>query len=349
MKRDDSGTMLRAVFLAPYEIAVEEAPIPDPPTGEALVRVAACGICGTDLKINEGHYLGRLPITPGHEFAGIIEAVGENVTGVSVGDRVAINPNLPCRRCEFCRLGKPHLCTDSQAIGVTRAGGFAQFCSVPLELLVPVPENLELRLAAFMEPVSCCLHGIDLAGIRPGDSVIVLGGGSIGLIMLQLARAAGATFIAVSEPREEKRRLALDLGATVAVTPEEVVELARSLPGSGAQVVVECVGVTTAAQQALALVRPGGTVLLFGVCPPGEKVDLEPYEVFHREITIRGCYTNPFTDTRALSLLANGRVLVEPLITHTFSITQIAEGIEAVRQGEPVKAQVIPRPEWGLL
>jgi threonine dehydrogenase-like Zn-dependent dehydrogenase len=334
--------MLQALFTAPYEITIEEAPVPDPPPGEALVKVAACGICGTDLKINEGHYLGRLPVTPGHEFTGVVEALGESVTGVSVGDLVAINPNLPCRRCAFCRIGKPHLCTDAQAVGVTRPGGFAEFCSVPAELLVPVPGDLPLAFAAMMEPVSCCLHGIDLAGVKPGDSVILLGGGSIGLILLQLARAAGASFAAVSEPQPGKRELALSLGADVVVESGGIAAVAESLPGGGAEIVIECAGLTQTAQQALTLVRPGGTVLLFGVCPPEQPIDLGPYEVFHREITIRGCYTNPFTDTRALSLLESGRVLVEPLVSHVFPIERIAEGIEAVRSGVTVKAQVVP-------
>jgi len=334
--------MLKATFTAPYEIASEDAPMPAPAPGEALVQVAACGICGTDLKINEGHYLGRLPITPGHEFTGEIVALGHGVTGVAAGDRVAINPNLPCRRCVFCRRGAVHLCMNSQAVGVTRAGGFAEFCAVPAELLVPVPEGLPLNLAAMMEPTSCCLHGMDLAGVRPGDDVLLLGGGSIGLILLQLARAAGATFTAVSEPRPEKRALARSLGADAAVEPGAAAELAASLPGGGAQVVIECVGAAPAAEQALGLVRAGGTVLFFGVSPPEAKIPVEPYVIFHQELTIRGCYTNPFTDTRALALLSSRRVLVEPLISHTYPIEQVAEGLAAVRRGETVKAQVAP-------
>jgi L-iditol 2-dehydrogenase len=176
--------MLKATFSAPYEIVIEQAPVPEPAPGEALVKVAACGICGTDLKINEGHYLGSLPMTPGHEFAGVVEALGKDVIGLAVGDMVAINPNLPCHRCTFCRRGTPHLCENAQAVGVTRPGGFAEYCSVPAALLVPVPGDLPLRFAAMMEPVSCCLHGIDLAQIKPGDAVILLGGGSIGLILL---------------------------------------------------------------------------------------------------------------------------------------------------------------------
>jgi len=335
--------MLRAVFTEPYEVVIEEAPIPAPAPGEALVKVAACGICGTDLKINEGHYLGRLPVTPGHEFTGVVEVLGDNVTGVGPGDRVAINPNLPCRRCVFCRRGAVHLCLSSQAVGVTRAGGFAEYCAVPAELLVPVPEGLPLNLAAMMEPVSCCLHGMDLAGVRPGDEVILLGGGSIGLILLQLARAAGAAYTAVGEPRAGKRELARSLGADAAVSPQEIATLAASLPGGGGQVVIECVGIAAAADQAVRLVRPGGTVLLFGVSPPGVQIPIEPYVVFHKEITIRGCYTNPFTDTRSLALLASRRVLVEPLISHTYPIEKVAEGLEAVRRGETVKAQVVPQ------
>jgi threonine dehydrogenase-like Zn-dependent dehydrogenase len=334
--------MLKATFSAPHEIVIEQAPVPEPAPGEALVKVAACGICGTDLKINEGHYLGNLPMTPGHEFAGVVEALGKDVTGLAVGDMVAINPNLPCHRCTFCRRGTPHLCENAQAVGVTRPGGFAEYCSVPAVLLVPVPGDLPLRFAAMMEPVSCCLHGIDLAQIRPGDAVILLGGGSIGLILLQLARAAGASFAAISEPKLEKRELALGLGANVAVDPGEIAELAASLPGGGGHVVIECAGLTPVAKQALELVRPGGTVLLFGVCPPEEGIGIEPYEIFHREITIRGCYTNPFTDTRSLALLESGRVLVEPLISHAFPIEKVAEGIQAVREGATIKAQVVP-------
>ncbi|HJN14020.1 MAG TPA: zinc-dependent alcohol dehydrogenase family protein [Armatimonadota bacterium] len=334
--------MLQATFTAPYEIMIEDAPVPEPGLGEALVKVAACGICGTDLKINEGHYLGSLPMTPGHEFAGVISALGAGVTGIDLGDRVAINPNLPCRRCSFCRTGMVHLCENSQAVGVTRPGGFAEYCSVPVELLIPVPGDLPLGLAAMMEPVSCCLHGMDLAGVKPGDDVILLGGGSIGLILLQLARAAGATFAAVSEPRPEKRALALELGADVAVDPSEIGEVATSLSGGGAQVVIECAGVIPAASTTMDLVRSGGTIMLFGVCPPDEAIEIEPYEVFHREITIRGCYTNPLTDSRALSLLESNRVLVEPLISHAFPIDRVAEGVDAVRRGETVKAQVVP-------
>jgi threonine dehydrogenase-like Zn-dependent dehydrogenase len=334
--------MLKATFTAPYEIMIDEAPVPEPGPGDALVKVAACGICGTDLKINEGHYLGSLPITPGHEFAGVIEALGDAVTHLSVGDLVAVNPNLPCHRCTFCRRGTPHLCENAQAVGVTRPGGFAEYCSVPAVLLVPVPGDLPLRFAAMMEPVSCCLHGVDLACIKPGDSVLLLGGGSIGLILLQLARTAGAAFTAVSEPNPAKRELALSLGADVAVEPGDIDEVATSLAGGGANVVIECAGLAEVAKQTLELVRPGGTALLFGVCPPDEEIGIEPYDIFHREITIRGCYTNPFTDTRSLSLLNSGRVLVEPLISHAFPIDKVAEGIEAVREGATIKAQVVP-------
>ena len=337
-----SGRMLHAVVTAPYRIVIEETPIPAPGPGEVLIEIAACGICGTDLKINEGHYLGHLPVTPGHELAGRIAALGAGVTGLAEGDLVAMNPNLPCRRCVFCRRGRPHLCEASQAVGVTRAGGFAEYCAVPAELALPLPPGLAPEEAAMMEPVSCCLHGMDLAGVQPGESVILLGGGSIGLILLQLAQAAGAAWTAVSEPRPEKRELARRLGATHAVGPEEVAALAGTLPGGGAQVVVECAGVAPTAQAAMGLVRPGGTVLLFGVCPPDLNVPIAPYEVFHKEITIRGSYTNPFTDARALELLAAGRVQVAPLLSHVFPIERAEEGLAAVRAGETTKAQVRP-------
>ena len=299
--------MKAAVFQAPSQIVVEEVPDPQVGPDEALIRVAACGICGTDLHIEHGGFDAVYPVIAGHEFSGTIVEVGRVVTHLRPGDRVAVNPNTPCRLCRHCRRGRFHLCLDMTACGVTYNGGFAELCKVAAPLALPVSDALPLEQWAMMEPVSCCVHGIDMAGIVPGDRVVILGGGSIGLVLLQLARHAGAAQVIVSEPQEAKRALALQLGADDTLDPaalgEDFTEALRDMTDGGADVVIEAAGMAATARAATALACRGGTVLFFGVCPEDLEVSVRPYEVFHDELTLRGPFTNPLTDTRALQML----------------------------------------------
>lgn len=339
--------MLAGVFQGPNDVVVREVPDPIPGQDEVLIRVTACGICGTDLRVEEGQYHARYPLIPGHEFCGEIVAVGAEAGDFAVGQHVSVNPNNPCRRCAYCRRGKFHLCESSTACGVTYDGGFAELCKVAGHLVLRLPESdLPLEHWALMEPTSCCLHGIDVAGILPGDSVVILGGGSIGLILLQLARFSGASRLIVSEPSDAKRALALQLGADDVLDPvalgEDLPRAVCDLTSGGADIVIEAAGLSATASAAVGLVRRGGTVLFFGVCPPDLRIPLSPHDVFHNELTIRGTYTNPLTDSRALSLLGSGRVQVGSLITHRFPLRELPAGLAAVRRGETVKALVIP-------
>jgi 2-desacetyl-2-hydroxyethyl bacteriochlorophyllide A dehydrogenase len=343
--------MRAAVVHEPGRVSVDAVEMPTCGSTDVVIRVKACGICGTDLRIEAGEFLAVYPVTPGHEFSGTVVEVGSQVKHVRPGEPVAVNPNLPCRQCAYCRRGKVHLCEHPTACGVNFAGGFAQYCRVPAELAVRVPDGLTMELAAMMEPVSCCLHGMDLAGVVPGDQVVVLGGGSIGLIMLQLARVAGAAQVLVSEPQAAKRALAHELGACATVDPTAGPEALREgveehMPG-GADVVIEAAGVAATSEAALAPARRGGTVLFFGVNAKQLELPLSPYDVYHRELTIRGAFTNPLTDTRALALLAAGRLRVAPLISHRFPLAEVREGLAAVRAGETVKALVLPWESGG--
>lgn len=338
--------MKAALFTAPFEIAVREVPDPVIEPHEVLIQVAACGICGTDLKIESGGYDALYPVIAGHELSGTLLEVGADVTHLKAGDSVAVNPNTPCRRCRYCYRGLFHLCTSPTACGVTYDGGFAQLCKVSAQLALPVSDALPLNLWAMMEPVSCCLHGIDVAGIVPGDSVVILGAGSIGNILAQLARNSGAARVIVSEPREEKRELALAMAADDALDPlalgDGLTEAVHDLTCGGADVVIEAAGIPATALSAISLARRGGTVLFFGVCPQDLEVPVQPYAIFHHELSIKGAYTNPLTDTRAIAMLESGRVQVAPLISHRYTLDQVADGLKAVRAGETVKAQVIP-------
>ncbi|MEA3403898.1 MAG: zinc-dependent alcohol dehydrogenase family protein [Armatimonadota bacterium] len=340
--------MLAAVVPEPGRIEVAEVADPSPRPGEVVVAVEACGICGTDLHIVDGTYHAEYPAIPGHELAGVVVEAPEHAP-VEVGARVAINPNLPCRSCRACHRGMPHLCENAQAVGVTRPGGFAELCAAPAELCVPLPEELSLRDAALMEPLSCCLHGLAVLGPRPGDRAAILGGGTIGLLMTQLLRLQGAAPIVISEPDAGKRELALRLGADAAIDPgaDDPREAIMNALGGPADFALEAVGIEETAALAIDLAAPGGRVLLFGVCEEDVRVPLQPRRIFREEITIAGSYTNPFTDDRAVALLAGARIDAAAIISEEFPLAEAPAAIERARKPDSLKVMLRPglRPE----
>ena len=331
--------MLAAVCDGPGEFEVREVEPPVPGPGEALVQVTACGVCGTDLHIVDGTYHATYPLIPGHELSGVVVEVGSDVTWLHPGVPVAMNPNLGCRRCRQCRRGRPHLCEHPQAVGVTRDGGFAELVAMPAELALPLPDGLQTADAAIMEPLSCCLHGLDVAAPQAGDRIIILGGGTVGLLMTQLVRLQGAARVAVSEPVAGKRELALRLGADVAVDPTADDALLDAL-GGPADLVIEASGTESAARAACDLVDTGGTVLFFGVCEDEVRVSLSPRRLFRDEITVCGAYTNPHTDERALALLAAGAIETGHIISDRFPLAEAERAMARAREAESVKVHI---------
>ncbi len=335
--------MRAAVFPRPQECEIVEREAPVPAEHQALVRVRACGVCGTDAHIYRGEFPARFPVIAGHEFAGVVEKVGAGVSSLRPGDRVAVDPNVHCGSCRPCRRGLTHLCRSLSAIGVTHDGGFATHCVVPARQCHRVPDDMPYDVAAMAEPVACCVHGIDRAGIRSGDVVLLLGAGTIGLVLLQLVQLQGAAVTIVSEPNEDKRHMAERLGATTTVDPvsEDLAEvLQAATDGAGADVVIECVGSAATAQQALDLAGEGGRVLLFGVAPEEARITISPYRVYREEIAITGSFTNPFSQSRALALLASGRLQVNDLISHRLPLDEMLRGIELLESGTATKVLI---------
>lgn len=289
---------------------VREEPDPVPAPGEVLVRVAAVGICGTDRHLLRGEFLGKPPVILGHEFAGTVEAVGEGVTSHKPGDRVACDPNIACGACPSCLRGRINLCENLSAVGVHRDGGFATFSAFPAHRALPLPDHLPLRDAALAEPLACCVHALDIGAPRPGERATILGGGVIGLLCLQLARLAGAEVQLVTRS-PHRRRIAEELGARTAATAEEA---GRQWP-RGADLVLECAGVAETVAQAPRLAARGGRVVIVGVLARGEKVAIEPFDLLVREVDLRMAFVNPFTQTRAIGLLASGAIKAAPLVT----------------------------------
>ena len=324
----------------------------EPGPHEVLVKTMACGVCGTDVHIYHGHK-GSAEVTPpvvlGHEFAGVVEAVGSEVTLVSVGDHVAMDPNMYCGKCRPCRMGRKQNCEHLYALGVNTDGGFAQYCLCPEAQCFPVDPALPFDVAAMVEPLACAVHGIDLAHIIPGQAVLVIGGGTIGLMMVQLARLAGASAVLLSEPVELRRKLGLEVGADGVIDPihEDVPGRIKELAGlDGADVVIECVGGRTgAAAQAVDAAGPGGRILLFGVPHPEALLETSLCAIYQKELTILGSFVNPDTHSRAAALIASGRLRLKELITHRFPVDRLREAIETQAGPESIKVLVVPEEE----
>lgn len=320
--------MRAAVFCGKNDIKVKDIELGAPGPGEVKVKVEACGVCGTDLHIYEGAE-GAAKCEPptilGHEFSGVVREVGAGVEGVKPGDRVCVDPNDMCGSCYYCKIGKAHFCEDMVGIGTTTDGGFAEYCIVREKQVYKIGEKLSFEEGAMAEPVACCLHGMDLTGIETGDTVMVIGGGTIGLIMLQLARLSGASTLIMVEPVKLKRDMAKKLGADIAIDPftQPVQDILDLNAIRTVNAVIECVGHKSTMQDAIKYAGKGGTAMLFGLTHPACEIPLLPFDVFKREISIKASFINPYTQNRAVSLLQSGKINVKDLITDVINLDEI--------------------------
>ncbi len=322
--------MKSAVFYGKHDLRIEDAPMPYVDAHDVLIQVKACGVCGTDVHIYEGDK-GAADVTPptilGHEFAGVVAAVGPEVSGFAVGDRVCIDPNHPCGCCEPCRDGINHYCEHMTGYGTTVDGGFAEFVAVDAQQVYRLGENTTFEQGAMAEPVACALHGIDMCNIHPGSAVVVIGGGMIGLLMLQLARIAGAAKIALLEPVAGKREVALSLGADAAIDPlnEDVPTRLAALGMSQVDVVIECVGKPATIEQAIGLAGHKATVMMFGLTKPDETISVKPFEIFQKELVLTSSFINPYTQRRALALIDSGKLDVSSMVYEVASLEKLPQ------------------------
>ena len=332
-------------FLGNKTFAVTDLPTPHAGPGELVLRNQVCGVCGTDVHIYHGEP-GSADVNPpvvlGHEYSGEVVEVGEGVTGFAVGDHVTVDPNIYCGHCAYCQNGKKQLCPSMEAIGVTRDGGFAQYSLIPASQAFKLEPTVPWEAAAMAEPLACCLHGIDLAGIQVGDKVCVVGGGAIGLLMVQLAKLSGASQIVLSEPNEKRRQVGLQLGANAALDPTrpDAQEAFAQVLGGGANVVIECVGNVPAVKSAFQFAGKGATVLLFSVPKVDATFDLPLFDVYKKELTIKGSFVNPDTHARAVALINSGKVRFDTIITHKFTLDQLPEAIAMQMSSESIKVIV---------
>jgi len=278
------------------------------------------------------------PVVLGHEFVGDVIEVGSQVPGLKCGDLVTIDPNISCGQCWYCRMGEPNLCTNLTAVGVNFDGGFAEYCVVPSSQVYHFKTKVPYHHAAMAEPVACCLHGIDRIGLREGQTVAVVGSGAIGLIMVQLALLGGASQVFASDPIERRRKIAEQVGA-VPVNPTQIdlSSFVRTRYPQGVDVAIECAGNPIAMQEAIESVRRGGTVMLFSVPNVDAVLQLQPYQLFQRELKILGSFTNPNTQGRAVDLILSKRIQLEPLITHRLPLESIKEAFQLFGNPDAIK------------
>ena len=321
--------MKAAVYHGSGDLRVEEVPVRKLKDNEVKIQVKYCGICGTDIHIFHGD--GGCcdvtpPLVPGHEFSGVVAEVGAGVKTVKVGDRVTGDPNDMCGECYFCKNGMQHFCKNNIGIGTTVDGGFAEYVIMREKQVYKVSDELSFIEAAMAEPISCCLHGIDLCNIKAGDTVLVMGGGPIGMIMMQLAKNAGASKVIMSEPVEEKREQALKLGATKTIDPlHEDVEAVLAEYCENVNVVIECVGNVHTQADAVRFAGRGATIMYFGLAAPEESFPIRPDDIFKKELHITSSYINPYSFERAIQILESGTVELESLITNVVPLDNIAD------------------------
>jgi 2-desacetyl-2-hydroxyethyl bacteriochlorophyllide A dehydrogenase len=323
------------------QVAVTDVPEPVPGPRDVLVQVAACGICGTDLHILDGEFAPSLPIVPGHEFSGTVVALSADAReanpALRLGTRVAVDPSLYCHECHYCRIGRNNLCERWNAIGVTVPGAAAQYAAAPAANCVPLPDQLRLEDAALIEPLSCAVRGYDVLKSNLGAHVLIYGSGTMGLMMLQLAKRTGAASVDIVDLNPDRLQAAAALGSSAAVTSADELDRPR-----GWELVIDATGAGPAIQDGLPRVAPGGTFLQFGVASYATRVTIDPYRIYHQEITITGSMAVLHSFERAADLFAGGLLDPDILISDRLPLTDYPKAIDLVRHGAGRKVQVLP-------
>ena len=329
--------MKSVVIQRPNEISLVERDVPEPGPGELLIHVMASGICGTDLHIYRGEYMGKYPVIPGHEFSGVVTAIGSQITRFSVGDRVAVEPNIACDNCVNCLNNRQNFCLNWQAIGVTLPGGMEEYVVVPEKAAFSIGE-LPFEIGAFMEPLSCVVHGIERAHIGLADHVAILGAGPIGNLMIQMARIQGAAQITVLEINPGRADLARQLGADLVVASFE------ELQADKYDLVLDATGAIPVMNRSIDFARKGGTVLLFGVPPSGRNIEMEGFKIFQKGLTLLSSFTSVRNSFQAVDLLQSGQVKVDSLISHRLPLEELPRALELIESRDPAVKKVIVQP-----
>jgi 2-desacetyl-2-hydroxyethyl bacteriochlorophyllide A dehydrogenase len=330
--------MRAAVWQQPGQVQVTQVPDPAPGHGELIIQVAVCGICGTDVHIADGEFPPTpYPIIAGHEFSGRVMALGRDVPGGwREGERVAVDPSLFCGYCPACRAGRGNLCAHWNAIGDTVDGAFAEYVAVPAASAYRIPDSVDDSQGALIEPLSCAVHGLRRIGPVLGQDVLLMGAGTMGLLLLQLLNRAGARSVTVIDRQASRLEAARAVGAASAAGD------ADALDGQPFAVAVDATGAPSAIEAAFTSLERGGRLLIFGVTSGDASVSLSPFRIYNDEITVLGSMAVLNSFGAAADLVAAGAIDTGPLLGSPFALGQFPEALASVRNGQGIKVQIAP-------
>ena len=334
--------MRAAVFKGSGVVELEDVPEPTVQADDdVVIEVEACGICGSDLQILNvppGHPA-DVGVVMGHEFIGRVQAIGAGVAGLTVGQRVTVDPDPKCGVCGPCRAGRPASCEDIAALGIFRDGALASHVKAPAAAVFPISDAPPARVAALIEPLACVVNGVNKANPRPGESAIIFGAGAIGCLFLAMFKAAGAAPVIVVEPQAARAAVAASVGADAVVHPDELAERRAELLPYGADILVDAVGsqfATTVEHAAL-----GGRIVLFGMNDTARPA-IHQYTITHRSLSVLGTYVTAFTFPTAIRLVEGGALPLDPIVTHVLPLDRVGEGLDLLRSGAATKVVITP-------
>jgi len=344
--------MKAMVFRGVRDLRLEDVEKPQPRRKEVLVRVAYCGVCKTDIHIFTGAFPAKPPVILGHEFSGVVEELGEDVKTLKRGDHVAVNPIVYCGECKYCVQGRTNLCENAVVLGgageIILDGAYAEYVRVPEKNALRIDPEVSLKHAAMTEPLACVVHGIELIDVKPGDRVVVIGAGPIGLMLAQMAKNSGSSKVLVMDLRDERLKVAEKVGVDITVNPlreDPLRAVEEATQGEKADIVIEAVGSIKTVEDSFKYVKKGGKVLIFGVPPEGAPARIIPFDIYFKEISVIGSYAVPAESfIKAASIISGKRVDLDPLITEVYPLERLREAFEKAEKGEGLKKLIEVRP-----
>lgn len=340
--------MKAVVYDRPGQFEVRDLPDPEPGPRDVLLRVLMTGVCGTELHLHAGEFGPRYPLVPGHEIVGEVIELGPEATQLRLGQRVVLDNTTSCGACVECRRARPAFCRHLIAQGVTAPGGFAERLVAAEDRCFPV-DDLPVETAVFAEPTACVVHGLDVLGLKPVADVLLFGAGPTGLLLTQLLARSCAGSLTVAEVVQTRLDLAAARGADHAILvdrgdPAATQRRLREIAPDGFDVVIDATGTLGVLEGAIALTRTGGTIFAYGMTPEAARWQVPSYEIFRRELTIKGSFAQQFSFDRALEALRTGRIDTTGMVTHQFGLERYGEALAAVADGSCIKAVVTPQP-----